>query len=750
MGNNKKRVILLSVLLLIILVIGIFVVIRNRDNNKNESFQEGKGDSGKESNKFYYVEEFIDESIWEGNGYDKLFKYSEKIVRFKNGFLQDIKAKENIYEIPDIEYDGGYLCISENEIWNVKYNNDSKKIIINYFDNKGNKKGSIELKDFKGEILDDSYIMVEDMKVTDDYICILTYNDSRPSRPILQIFTKAGELKHTYDDILSFDVDSKGRCIYTVDRLDIRGFFMIDLESGSEIFRNDQYILSPIRFSWDGKLICGFDIMNGNIKAFDEKGIIVIDSLLEIGEDTTYFLDDYVMRDLTLGEDEEIYCILKTKLNKDQDIDLMHIKSLVYSYTKREGERAKRETVLTITAPYRNDFITEAIKRYELKYPDEHVEYNYTYNNISQFSENAEEYVSKLNLDIIQGSVGDIVQTGGAGIEIHNILAIDAFMDLTDLIEKDESYKDLNKDVLNALKINNAIRGVPITYAFYQYELNENLEKELGLNIDFNNISWSEVLDIVKIIEEKAPDRHLFTQSMEGKGPWDIFEEYLLIANMPDLINLETKEVDLSQQWFKDLLIKFKECSKSNNFVLGDAEFSLTDRLQGSLLALTSNKGNYYGDRLIHFNEYNKINRSRMIPNFKGEKNDNRVGYSMSMYSINNRSERKENAWEFLSFLLEEDTQFIASKDRTGIPINKKGVHRMIEDAVVMHRLSGSNIDGYNNAMIENSHKIDYLYNMGYLRRDISEPVGLYMEDKITLDEALKKAEKNVMIRLNE
>ena len=752
--NNKKRAILLSILLLIILVTGVFIIIRNKDNNKenkygngDETFQESKDNEKKETEKFYYVEEFVDEVVWEGNGYDKIFKYNGKIVRFKGDSLQDIKSKENIYEIPDnITLRGGYWLINEDEIWNIKYDSNIKQIIASSFDNKGNKKGNIELKDFKGKIVDDSYIMVEHMRVSDDYIYLSAQTNTQPT---LHIFTKEGELKYSYESVSSFDVDNKGRCIFTTQGSTSLpyGFYMVDSEKGTEIFRNISYRLNPIRFSEDGEFIYGFD---KNLNVFHAKDGSFKESIFEFGKDSTYLLDDYDIKDFMVEKDGDIYYSLKTKVMRDTVIELSDIKSSYYLYTKQEGERPKRETTVIITDSYRNDFMDEAIKRYELKYPDEHIEYNYTYNNENEFGENAEECVSKLTLDIIQGNIGDIVHTGGVGIEIHNILATDAFMNLTDLIEKDKSYKDLNKDVLNALKINNAIRGLPINYMFYQYELNEDLEKQLGLNIDFTNISWSEVLDIVKIIEEKAPDRHLFTLEMEGKSPWDVFEEYLLIANMPDLINLETKEVNLNQQWFKDLLIKFKDCSKSKNFVLGNAEYNLTDRLHGSLLALTFNRSIYHADRLFHFNEYNKTNSSRVIPSFIGEKNDNRTGYSMMMYSINNRSERKENAWKFLSFLLEEDIQFISSRDRTGIPISKKGVDRMIADAIYMHRLSGSNIDGYNNAMLENSHKINYLYDMGYLRLGISEPIGLYMNGEITLDEALKRAEENVMIRLNE
>ncbi|MBU5427548.1 ABC transporter substrate-binding protein [Tissierella pigra] len=757
MENKRNKIIILSVILLFIIIVGVFFIIKNKDYNStesnkydgNETFGENKNDTekGGESERFYYVENFIGEEEW--NGFYNLLRHDDEIVRIIDGeklYLREFKTEENIYEIPNKEIiSGNGYWIYENVFWNVNYDKESEDVIVSSFDKKGNEKDRIALKDFKGHIYDNSYIYVMEMRVTKNYIYILAGTDTQP---ILQIFTKTGELKNSYKNTMSFDVDYKERCVYTTtstEDLPVSGFFMIDSANGDEIFQNTSRKLNPIRFSEDGKLIYGFD---EKINVFNSNDGEFIKTAFEFGRDSTYLLDDYYIKDFMVGKNDELYFSLQTEERNNEGLELSDIKLFYYLYTKQEGERPMRETSLTITAPYRNDFIEEAIKRYELKYPREHIEYIYTYNNYDAFLENDQEYGVKLTLDIIAGDIGDIVQTGGSGFDYQDILRTDVFMDLTNLIENDKNYEDLNKDVLNAIKINNTIRALPINYIFYQYELNEDLEKQLGLDIDFNNMSWSQVLDIVKIIEEKAPDTHLFTKNMEGRSPWEVFGNDLLIANMPDLINLETKEVDLNQRWFKDLLIKFKECSESKNLVHTDWEYNLLDNLHGSLLALTVNRDHYYGDMLVHFDEYNKTNKSRMIPNFTGERNDNRIGYSMRMYSINNRSDKKENAWKFLSFLLEEDIQFIASRDRTGMPINKKGVYRMIEDAT--YYLSGSSVDRYNKATIQNSHRIDYLYNMGYLRFDISNPISFYMNGEMTLDEALKKAEKNVIVRLNE
>ncbi len=767
MGNNKKnKIIILSVILLSIIVIGSLLVKNNTKDksdknnfNSKNTFEEANKDFeiGKDIdfNNFHYVEKFLGEEDWAMS--ETFLRYSDKIVKIMGSekfYLEDLENEKELYEFPNEDMTtANAWWIQDDIFWTVKYYKEIEKVKVRSFDQTGNMIDDIILQNFEGEIFDNSYIMVNEMQISDDYIYILSRTTSQP---ILQVFTKSGELKITYEGVSSFDVDEKGRFIYT--RFSSRefpdsGFFMTDLTNGDEVFRNASYRPSPIRFSKDKKFIYGFD---EKVLVFEADSGKFIKSVFEFGKDSTYFLDDYDIKDLMIGENGELYFSLRMKLKNEEDFETIGVKNYYYLYTKQEGERPKRETTLTLTAPYRYDFIEEAIKRYELKYPNEHVEYQYTYNSREIFIKSSEEYGAKLTLDIINGDIGDIVQIGGSGLNYENLLRTDAFMDLTGLIMKDKSYSDLNKSVLNGIKINNTIRTLPINYVFSQYELNEDLEKQLGINLDFNKISWSQILDIVKIIENKAPDRHLFTTYMNGSSPWETFGTSLLNANMQDLINLESKTFDLNQEWFKDLLIKFKESSKSKNFVLANAEYDLMDNLHGSLLASSWDYNYYYGDKVNYFNEYNKENKSRLIPDFRGEKNSNRIGYSMRMYSINERSKRKEEAWKFLSFLLEEDIQYIASREKTGMPINEKGVEKMISEFIFMNRrftednIDRYNMDRYNKNMIENSHEIDHLYDMSGLKLDLFDPIKAFMDDQITVDEALKKAEENLIIRLNE
>lgn len=64
---------------------------------------------------------------------------------------------------------------------------------------------------------------------------------------------------------------------------------------------------------------------------------------------------------------------------------------------------------------------------------------------------------------------------------------------------------------MNGIKINDRIRGLPISFIGYYYQVDDQLAEKLGLNLDYDNLKWSEVLKLTKIIEEKNP-MHIYLQ----------------------------------------------------------------------------------------------------------------------------------------------------------------------------------------------------------------------------------------------
>lgn len=748
--SEKKKRIILVILLLLVVAAGAFVLIKTGKKSNDNTKPGVKVVSKENKDVFFYKEELIGKENNMGAIHPFFSKFKSAPVKLfcdnDNGkcYLMDMKTKDKVCEVPNKEIllSSGYWIDKNNNFWTVHYDKEKQKVIVNDYNEKGDKVKEIELKNYKGTVSDNSYIRTDEMRMDDLFIYVLS---KTRTQPVLQIFTKNGELKHFYENVFSFDVDGKGNCFYSArstPEFPYDGIFEINSNSGKEICRNTSKTPDFIRYNPAENMIYGVNISKGRtIDLFSAETGDYIKSIFEFGKDSTYTADAYAFQDFMVGDKGDLYFSVLPKEFSGV------ISYAFYAYQKVMGKKEEKAATLTITAPYRNDFMADAITRYELKYPEEKIKYDYMYNDRKEFSDHKEEYAQKLTLNILSGEIGDIVLTGGSALKYKDLAQTDAFTDLTPYLKKDANYGQLNKSVLNGLKIKGAVRALPLSYYYYQIEVNEDLAKKLGLNLDYDHLSWSEVLQLVKVIEKKAPEAHLFY--IGNQNAWDVMGEYILIANMPDLIDFQNKKVNLNQKWFKDLIKEFKDCSKSKNFINRDAKFDLNDNLHGSLFALSSNVTDaYYGDKLGHFCEYNKMHQSQLVPMLTGEKANNRIGYSTNMYSINNRSARKDKAWKFLSFLLQEDIQSLHSI--SGMPINQKAVEKIGEDAIKDHNMGDKNAIRFNKEMNEISQKIDFLYDMDYLKVDIDKPIQDYLNDKITLDEAIKKAEENVMIRLNE
>ena len=331
MRNKKNKIILLSVFLVVLIALGTFVILNNisdkennpkpddktfsesqtNDENNKDNGKSGKvsaDDEYKKSGAFYYTEEFITESLHGGGSFNNIFKINGEFAVYKDRYLQNVKTKENIVKLP--EGIGFNFAVNEEGFYDVGYDKDTKKIMFNSFDFEGTKKESIELKDFKGLIVDDSYIWSSDVKVTKNYLYFLARNNKGDD--ILHIYTKTGELKNSYDGVNCFDVDSSENVCMTVsfvmkDKNDEPHMvYMVNSETGEEIFKNTSYFLHKICFSEDESFIYGLDGKKGKINMHSVVNGYSLKPVFEFGIDSTYLIDDYIVDNMLIGKDDEI------------------------------------------------------------------------------------------------------------------------------------------------------------------------------------------------------------------------------------------------------------------------------------------------------------------------------------------------------------------------------------------------------------------------------------------------------------
>ena len=521
-------------------------------------------------------------------------RYKDSAVKFidDNGIklvnISDDKIINDFSAIKDEELFSKYVYFIDDEMnfFTAEYNSENNQIIVKKFDSDGNKTDiSIVLNDFQGAISDYDGIKnasFHRLMVDDEYIYLLAGTNANS---ILHIYDMSGNLIKTYKELKDFDIDEDKNLFVSGYFNDNSMFQKISLKTDKVLYQiaTKSFGYGYISYSKNSDYLYYLD--KDKILKYNALNGEAIEEVLVFGVDTSYLTDK--LRISSFAVDGKLNLYMHVFVSSDN-----RVINKCYKYEHLEGERPEKSTTLTITSPYKQPFLYDAIMRYELKYPDQKVEYDYEYESRDDFYINESNYGKRLTAKILTNDIGDLVLTGGSTLVFRNLFETDAFMDMSELIKKDKNYDVLNKKALDGMTIDNAIRGLPVSIIYNFFEVNTALLEKMDVELDYENLKWSDVLDLLSVIVKKAPNSYLFVINDSAGiygGYMDYIVEIMLIANMTDLIDIDNKKVNLNQEWFTDLLKKSKEVSKSKNFIQKNTKFDIVNQIQNSLFVYRGN-----------------------------------------------------------------------------------------------------------------------------------------------------------------
>lgn len=727
MGKNFK-LIALTVIALVLLAGSFFLL--NREEGEADpitSFTEGEYHYGvadpmiiAEGDKIFYTMmlDQADRPVYMVESKDGCFIY--------RGFGEERKIIS-----PDVRPKGedlnvkGFTMDEEGNLY-VLYGVFRGKETMNIYDKKGNLiKEAIPM---EGDLSEIKY-----MNYANGKLYLLDFDRN------FQVHTPDGKLTNDVFDlegIRSVDMDEAGNLYFLVVAPGVHRLVKVDGRSNQQIFSTDLTIPSQmiVRYSkgdnciytTEGKYLYQFDGSGNLIKRELE---FTTDVALAFGE-----FDDVRISGLGRSLDNLLWdgrgnCLLLS-------VGTDGTASYLYPMDRKQGskppEAPKQE--IRLTAAYEQDFLKTAIGLYNMQSDKYKVVLEAPYKSYEEFMGHYIEAGEKLAVQIMTNDVGDIVATGGNGLVYYDQLRTDAFMDLTELIGQHKDYRDLNPEVLKGLTFDGALRGLPIGVAYYRVVYNKTLGDSLGLNLDLDHISWSEVLHLAIQLAEEGKDVRVF--STQESTP-DTYFTLLLQANMPDLIDLEKKTVALNQPWFLELVSNYKIASKLPTFMEQRRYDGRNLTGNNALFYFNNLRGDHISEVLAPAPDAPEVMH---LPVFTGENHRNAIAYPVVMYSISNSSTQKEGAWDFLSFLLDRDIQCLTS-------LNAHPVNLRAEEKIRAYYEFDQQRAAEHDQII---HRVDFMYDMSYYKEDITVPMMEYFNDLITLEEAIQKAEHNVWLRLNE
>ena len=400
---------------------------------------------------------------------------------------------------------------------------------------------------------------------------------------------------------------------------------------------------------------------------------------------------------------------------------------------------------LTITAPYQVDSIAAAARNYLRDHPEVELVWDTQFLSREELQKNATEYKDQIALRVMTGDVGDLVMVTGSGLGTETMTETDAFADLSGYLDACPFRDELPDNLLEPLRgEDGAIRGLPLGVRPNYYVWNQELLDEL--NIDPYTVTWSQLLDLA--LEWKEQGTNLSLEISEaGIGMYgsqeQIFQD-ILLTNLYDLPKTNGS-VRLDQPYLRQLLEKFKALSGSTPRLRSDGNASKALILSGGM-----DNGNV-SDRVhrIEMATSNHGIRLQAAPYPLGEVSEKRQGYAFC-WAISQRSKNQEAAWEFLQYLASADAMTLESSysyTRDTLPANTAAQERYLEYYKPQWKGQGSDPE----QMEAHFRQMQKAMNVPYVRFDqitgwypaVAEPLGQYVSDEFTLDEAMEQADSS-------
>lgn len=765
--SNKIKIGILSGLLLVIIVSGV-LLLKHKDNKqeknltstnptpitqsqtpptKTESQEPEKSSKldtiSLSTGKFYeenYVELNVTDTIKES-----ISIFDDKLYHIEQAQIRQLDTKEVYFELGS--YYQNCCCFSidqQGTIWLIIYENE-EFYILGFEPNTTEPKKKIMLSEFTQRIHNDNYMnpkySVSKMQIDEKYI----YIQYRLASNFLLIFDHSGDLVREIENCSDFWIEQESVFVLTDTKLS-----RLKVEEEQPLW--EKMIFGNRLVYYSTTLDQIFVLTSNGIEIYDKEGLSEPKILIQFGVDTSYIMDNsFILNDgrqvvnLIVTSDASIYIGAKEVKIISEDPFFMQQILTLYRYEWKE-DKPFDEYTYTITAPYKDPFLVQAIRAYETRHPDIHIQLDYTYETREEYLEHLLDYGQAFSLRIMTGDIGDIVMWGGQIFPYSSICKTDAFLDLRQRVKELEIYEDLNQNVLENMEINQQLYALPISMWYDYIWVDEEVAERNG--IDLETLTYAKAIELsVQWRKEGRADRIFDDNSGFILGK-------LFSTNLPQLVDPETRSIHLRQDWFLKALEQYKELLHARYFSnsKNDGPYLMGNRIIKAVSGYRdrSVKISYIQEEglLKMFNEESQINQN-YHPDLSGEYARNIRAYPAEVYLISSRSSHIEEAWDFLSFLLDPIMQ--RNSDLKGVAVNIKAEKELFE----------AQYRGYNNTINEKGWKIlekvyeavDFSYWEPYLIIDMMTPISKWVDDttgKLTLEDALTEAEQNLSLRLNE
>jgi ABC-type sugar transport system, periplasmic component len=479
---------------------------------------------------------------------------------------------------------------------------------------------------------------------------------------------------------------------------------------------------------WKKDLVLGdslqklkYNSKDGRIYMLCEKGILACNVEGEIqgyvfdSKQSSLLESGTIIMDFYAG----INNIYVLALQSNSSSGTLEVKPLIYLYTPlKEGKRPKDQVVLSLALSYSDRFIESAVSKFQKDHPgirldikDYKAAYISTGEGMDQdepqrAQKAIEDYQRVINTEIMAGKGADIIDVGI--LPYRKYIDKNAFVNISEMIANDKSF-DINKynpKILNACKYKNNLYILPISFSFTMIGGNKSILQKEGIKVDDTNWTWDEFFKIAQSITKDTngdgnPDQYGLPK-MSGE---DVFN-YMFDAEQ--FVDYNKKTSSFNSSKFIKLLKRSKEISDYKIFnpqVDSNKLWDMTD--PGTIAFVTE----YISSCANLVYAQSLSNGDVLLLNSPAYKDINNKPFMLGRtFAVNNNSKYKNEAWEFLKFLISDNIQ--ASDEFFDFVINldaqKQKTKKVFEQTLLydMGKEKGRNIRKLTQTDIDNLDKL--------------------------------------------
>jgi len=329
---------------------------------------------------------------------------------------------------------------------------------------------------------------------------------------------------------------------------------------------------------------------------------------------------------------------------------------------------------IVFTTLFHYELFEEAKKKYEAKHPNITIELKYTKSGDGAEGAAAhEKFVKTTNTAMLSGKGPDLMEMDQLPIE--NYVKKDLLANMSEIIENDPTFKKEHyfNNILDNVKINGGIYGMPLAFIMYGLIGNETLIEKSGVKFDDKTWNWSQYTDVIRQVM-KFGDQSKFG-GLFG-SPEAVLNE-MVKEQYPTFVDEVNGKVNFDSDTFTSLLKQVKSLSD---------ERILTEEYLAPLfnnVSIVSPR--HYINDLKQSEFISKEYRFKSKLYTKPKSNGQQAGDYFRPYitiGINEKSSVKDEAWNFLKFMLSEEIQ------PGGFSLNKtsyeKQVQQLLKEGKVM------------------------------------------------------------------